>query len=217
MEKKKIKEEEKKEKAAVVVDEEKEKNNKKVMLLIIGVATLLVALIGATFAYFTALINRPNGEQSVAVTTTTVQGVVYTASDAIALENALPGDHAESTFTIYNPNESAVAQYTLVFYPVSNSFTNEAVDDPSQTLDNQLVLTVSGGQLVGTLTHDFTNGEDSSNWTVVEDVSLNAKATDTYNVRIDFFNLDANQDNNQGDHFAGHFDVSQKVVASNAG
>ena len=110
----------------VIVDEEKEKNNKQVMLLIIGVATLLVALIGATFAYFTALINRPNGEQSVAVTTTTVQGVVYTASDPISLENALPGDHAESTFTIYNPNESAVAQYTLVFYPVSNSFTNEA-------------------------------------------------------------------------------------------
>ena len=97
------------------------------------------------------------------------------------------------------------------------SNTNEAVDDPNETLDNQLVLTVSGGQLVGTLSHDFTDGSDSSNWTVVEDVSLNAKATDTYNVRIDFFNLDANQDNNQGDHFAGHFDVSQKVVTSNAG
>lgn len=216
MEKKKELEKEK-EKKEVIVDEEREKNNKKVMLLIIGVATLLVALIGATFAYFTALINRPNGEQSVAVTTTTVQGVIYTASDPISLENALPGDHAESTFTIYNPNESAVAQYTLVFYPVSNSFTNEAVDDPNETLDNQLVLTVSGGQLVGTLSHDFTDGSDSSNWTVVEDVSLNAKATDTYNVRIDFFNLDANQDNNQGDHFAGHFDVSQKVVTSNAG
>ena len=217
MEKAKEEKKEKKDQKAVVVDEEKEKNNKKIMLLIIGVATLLVALIGATFAYFTALINRPNGEQSVAVTTTTVQGVIYTASDKISLENALPGDHAETTFTIYNPNESAVAQYTLIFYPVSNSFTNKSTDDPNVELNNQLVLTVSGGGLYGPLTHDFTNGEDDSDWPVATDIDLNAKATHTYTVRIDFFNLDANQDNNQGQHFAGHFDVTQKVIASNAG
>lgn len=219
MEKQKEAEKEKKDTNAVVVDEEKEKNHKKVMLLIIGVATLLVALIGATFAYFTALIDRRNGEQSVAVTTTTVLGVVYTANDPISLEHALPGDHAETTFTIYNPNESAVAQYTLIFYPVSNSFTNKATDDPDETeeLNNQLVLTVSGGQLDGPVSHDFTNGEDDSNWTVATDLNLRAKTGVTYTVRIDFFNLDANQDVNQGEHFAGHFDVTQKVIASSAG
>ena len=208
----------KEEKDLVVVDEEKETKNKKLMLLIIGVATILVALIGATFAYFTALINRPNGEQSVAVTTATVQGVIYTASDPIVIENAMPGAFATSTFTVYNPNDSAVAVYTLTFYPVSNSFTNEPADEGDGILNNQLVLSISGGQLTGTLTHDFTDGSDSSNWTVAEDISLAAKATDTYNVRLDFFNLPLNnQDNNQGDHFAGHFDVSQKVFTSNAG
>lgn len=208
----------KEEKALLVTEEEKETKNKKIMLLIIGVATILVALIGATFAYFTALINRPNGEQSVSVTTTTVQGVIYTASDPIVLENAVPGDHAEATFTVYNPNDSAVAQYTLTFYPVSNSFTNEPTNPEDGILNNQLVLSISGGQLTGTLTHDFTDGTDASNWTVAEDIALAAKATDTYNVRLDFFNLpDNSQDNNQGDHFAGHFDVSQKVFTSNAG
>ena len=211
--------EKEKEKKEVVVDEEKEKNNKKIMLLIIGVATLLVALIGATFAYFTALIKRPNGTQSVSVTTTTVLGVIYTASDPIVLENAVPGDHAESVFTIKNPNESAMVQYTLTFYPVSNSFTNEPVDPADGELNNQLVLTVSGPQIPeGATAQDFTNGADSSNWTVVEDVSLAAGDTDRYNVELRFNNIeDKNQDNNQGDHFAGHFDVSQKVISSNAG
>ena len=121
MEKQKEAEKEKKDTNAVV-DEEKEKNHKKVMLLIIGVATLLVALIGATFAYFTALINRPNGEQSVAVTTTTVLGVVYTANDPISLEHALPGDHAETTFTIYNPNPHRFVVKSRIFAMTNRFF-----------------------------------------------------------------------------------------------
>lgn len=185
--------------------EERSKNG--LVLLILGVATVLVALIGATFAYFTSVINAVNGNQSVTVNTTTVEGVTYTASETLALIDAIPGDYAEATFTISNPNASALVEYGLKFVPDVNDF--EVTDG-----DNQLVVTISGGQIVGNKTLDYTDGENSVEQTIVDKVSLAAKATDEYTVRVDFFETQSNQNTNQSKNFAGHIEVTESIITS---
>lgn len=82
---------------------EKEKNNNgnTILLTVIGVATLLVALVGATFAYFSATINNEQAE-SIIMQTATPVGLKYRGG-TLALDNIVPGDSKEGTFTVENP------------------------------------------------------------------------------------------------------------------
>ncbi len=184
-----------------------ESNKNKIVLLILGVATILVALIGATFAYFTSVINNVNGNQSVTVTTTTVEGVTYTASETLSLIDAIPGEWDETTFTISNPNASATVNYGLVFVPDVNDF--EITEGT-----NQLVVTISGGQITGSKALDYTDGANSVSQVIVDDVTLAAGATDEYTVRIDFFETQSVQNTNQTKNFAGHIEVTQKIITA---
>lgn len=205
---------------------EKDKRNNRMILLIIGVATVLIALIGATFAYFTAIISYQNSPQSVTVTTVEVQGVVYTATDTLTLINAIPDNvrKDEKTFTISNPNSAALIVYDLKLKQDLNEFTLEKDSNDEIILDendepvsaNQLVLTLSGGQMTGSKQFDLTNGEDTSDITLVEGVRLSSNATDSYTVTIQFLEINRAQDNNQGKSFVGHIDVSQKIETQTA-
>lgn len=189
-------------------NENNENNKNKIVLFILGVATVLVALIGATFAYFTSVISKPNGDQSVLVTTTTVEGVTYTASDPLVLVDAVPGDYAETTFTISNPNASATVKYGLKFVPDLDDFTNEEGE-------NQLVITVTGGQIMESKKIDYTDGENAVEQVIIDEVSLAASETDEYTVRVDFFETQSVQNTNQGKNFAGHIEVTQSIITTN--
>ena len=63
-----------------------------IFLSVIGIATLLVAIIGATFAYFTTTMKGT--EADVTATTGTLGAVTYTA-EALNLPNILPGKTSE--------------------------------------------------------------------------------------------------------------------------
>ena len=189
-------------------ENQREENGKnRIVLLILGVATVLVALVGATFAYFTAVINNVNGNQSVTVTTTTVEGVTYTASDPLTLIDAIPGQYAETTFTVSNPNSSAIVEYGLKFVPDVNDF--EITEGT-----NQLVITITGGQIVGSKILDYTDGENSTEQPIIDTVTLNPGDSDEYTVRVDFFETQSVQDTNQTKNFAGHIEVTQKIITA---
>lgn len=86
---------------------EKEKGNNNgntILLTVIGVATLLVALVGATFAYFSASISNEQAE-SINMRTAQVAGLVYTGKE-FTMENIVPGDSKNDEtgkFTVENP------------------------------------------------------------------------------------------------------------------
>lgn len=180
---------------------------KKVFLLVLGIATILVALIGMTFAYFTAIINNVNGNQSVTVTTATVEGIVYTASDPIVLLNATPGEYAESSFKINNPNATVPIIYDVKLVTDVNDF--EKTDG-----DNQLVITVSGGQLTSSRVIDMTDSTLTGDKEVASGITIEPGATDTYQIRLDFFDTGVAQDTNQTKSFLGHIEVSQRIVTA---
>ena len=65
-------------------------NRNTVLLTVIGIATLLVALVGATFAYFTASVNT-SGVTAVTVTTTQVSGLTLTSGKSEVGSVIYPG------------------------------------------------------------------------------------------------------------------------------
>jgi len=70
-----------------------------IFLSVIGIATLLVAIIGATFAYFTTTMSGT--EAGVTATTGTLGAVTYTA-EALNLTNILPGKTSEEKSVTVN-------------------------------------------------------------------------------------------------------------------
>ena len=196
--------------------QEKDNKNNRIVLLILGIATVLIALIGATFAYFTSVIRYNNAPQSVTLTTVEVQGLEYTASDTLSLVDAIPDNDKTDTqtFTIYNPNATAVITYSLYLKTDLNEFTVTEYDSDEDGEDeefaDQLILTITGGQ-TSPVVLDLTDGTDTADKIIVENVRLNGQATDEYTATIKFAEINIPQDNNQGCTFVGHIDVIQKI------
>lgn len=72
-----------------------------VLLTVIAVATLLVAVVGASFAYFTASVNTVNPENATTtVKAKTLASATMDMGSAISLTNKLPGYQAVKTISI---------------------------------------------------------------------------------------------------------------------
>lgn len=182
-----------------------EKNKKSLLLMILGILTILFALIGASFAFFSTSVKGVDDAESFALGSTTIEGVTYQAKDKIALREAYPGDSAETQFTITNPNSAAVVRYTLKFIADLNEFT--AVDG-----NGQLLITISGGELKSDVVLDFTDGENIKEQLITSNVELKTKESDVYNLKIEFVETEKNQNSNINKTFTGHIEINQSIV-----
>jgi len=190
-----------------------------VLLTIIGVATLLVALVGATFAYFSATVSNTNNE-SVTVTTQTPVALIYTGA-ALSLTDALPGRSATNTFTVQNPNTSPSDQtYDLTFYIDSNNFATSTGDK----LTLKITGTSSGsntpsitGDFASAAEKDYTDGttyDSSYSNKFIEDQRIAPNETHTYTAVIDFKDLSVENNTNVTKSFTGHVDISDAKNAN---
>jgi predicted ribosomally synthesized peptide with SipW-like signal peptide len=72
-----------------------------ILLTVIAIATLLVAVVGATFAYFTATLTPANeGNNTVEVTTRTMVAVTYNEGAKLTATDVLPGYKGVKSVTI---------------------------------------------------------------------------------------------------------------------
>ena len=77
-----------------------------IFLSVIAVATLLTAVIGTTFAYFTATVTGNETSKNVNVTTANMS-VVYTQGDKVSIANLVPGQEIPAmTFNVKNSGQS---------------------------------------------------------------------------------------------------------------
>ena len=104
-------------------------NNKgqTIFLSVIGIATLLVAIIGATFAWFSVTVTGNDNASSIIVTTAVLGEIIFTDGPEINLTNIRPetSPGASKTFTIRNSNSSATeqVQYYITLRVVENDLT----------------------------------------------------------------------------------------------
>lgn len=121
---------------------EKEGRNNSILLTVIAIATLLVTVAGATFAYFTAI--RSGNETGSTIVVKTGGGASFKLETThIDLENIYPRDEAWATKYI--------------------SFTNETQGDMNADIDYSLYLRITENTFVGnplsyTLKRVVTNG-----------------------------------------------------------
>lgn len=183
-------------------------NNKgqTIFLSVIGVATLLVAIIGATFAWFSATISGNDNASSVVVTTAVLGSVVFTDGDQIVLENIKPDNNAQGTksFTIANTETTAteVIPYEIYLDVTTNTLTPAA--------DGQFVYTLTGTKTgEGALATDVAETAVPTARTKIGTGSLKGYETHTYTFTIHFKESNSDQNAAQGKAFAGRIQVTQ--------
>lgn len=171
-----------------------ENKGQTIFLSVIGIATLLVAIVGATFAWFSATVQGNENASSITVRAATIASVLFEEQNTVTAAAALPGWSDTKNFTVTRPAGSTVNQH----YTVSLSYTNDGLTDLYCTLTKNGVAGVETkiDQNSATLTLD--DG----------DFTLPTQEVNTYSLLFHFKETAINQNEQQGKQFAGLIQVS---------
>lgn len=185
------------------------RNGQTIFLSVIGIATLLVAIIGATFAYFTTQMN--GDAQNVNATTGTLGKVDFTA-EAINLEKILPGKESEEkTLTVKMGASDFDVKYTCYMDVTGNEVTDmylHLTDDTTKPFGTDLVSASNNKQIPKVAyavmdedgTTEITPAETSQKIEIAKGtLSANADMALTY--RIEFRETGVAQNEQQGKRF----------------
>ncbi len=184
-----------------------EKKGNTIFLSVIGIATLLVAIIGATFAWFSATVTGNDQASSVEVTTATL-GVNYTNGNEIKMLKVLPGaTSGDKTFTVASQGANVDQTYTINWDITTFDFIDKS----------DLVYSLSGsasdtGTPVATKTNEAM--PTSTGVTAIGNGTLKPEETHTYTISVEFLETGSNQNSNQGRNFAGKISVTAANVSA---
>ena len=198
---------------------ENQKKGNTILLTVIAIATLLVAVVGATFAYFTATISGNDNASSIIVHAANLGTITFTDGQEIKLENALPGANTSKQFTIAASEATIPIKYGVKL----NIKTNEFIDTTGNE-GNDLVYTLSGTKGAGTgesgaLISGTENIEEgghkdlaitgsSSSSMFLGQGTLGVGETHTYTFTIKFKETGSDQNSNQNKNFVGSLEVT---------
>lgn len=176
-------------------------NNKRqtIFLSVVGIATLLVAIIGATFAWFSATVTGNNTASSVIVETATM-GITYTNGQEIKLLNAVPGANQQKTFTVSSDSKATADQNYKIKWVVSKfDFVNK----------NDLVYTLTGTSSKSGTPINVSNKTvvPASSQAITGTGVLKPSDTHTYTLYVEFKETGSDQNSNQGKTFQGKIEV----------
>lgn len=195
-----------------------------ILLTVIGVATLLVALVGATFAYFSAQVTN-DSNQSLNISTAAPVGLSYVGQQ-FAMSNIIPGatnTAEQGKFEVTNPGTSTYAQtYDLTL--IIDEDTLNTTDGEKQLLmtitsDDATISNISNAENAEAtadgkgLVWDLTDGATvaGKKYQFINDQRIEIGSTHTYQMTLEFVNLETTQDHNQGKTFRAHVDISNPV------
>lgn len=185
------------------------KKNNSILLTVIGVATLLVALIGATFAYFTATdISDPQNVDtgklniSTVLSSTSQSNIIPTTWDDTTIANNINSNAniAKFTFTVNGEDtdvRNAVYDVTLVGAVSPLTTVDNGVSAADQKGDSTQVLF----KLVdssNTVVASGNYGEITSGKKILSGKTITGGQTDTYTLCVYIEESGDNQDKLQG-------------------
>ena len=196
-----------------------------IFLSVVGIATLLVAIVGATFAYFSISVSGNDTASSINVTTALLGGVTYDGTGAgISITDVYPGWTETKQFTIAlddDADASASVQYQVILVTTTDAVTRDATKDLAAAAADKGDFTYSlsgstsagGGTVANSVTNQNMPAADGE--TVLGSGTLTgASATHTYNFTVLLRESSTDQNELQGKSYHG---VIQVVVATNQG
>lgn len=202
-----------------------EGKNNTVMLTIIGIATLLIAVVGATFAYFSATLTGTNDEKEYTVRSATV-GTQFNGGDQIAAAGIYPKEEAwgTKTFSIKTTSTKGVStKYKITLVIDDNDTTADAtISDgaghvkrfQANALSYTLTATEANAATKGTMpTATETQITDPSKDIVFGEATIYGndavEVTQTYTLSMFFKDTGTDQNANQGAQFKAHISISE--------
>lgn len=203
-----------------------EGKNNTVMLTIIGIATLLIAVVGATFAYFSATLSGSDNEKGYTVRSATI-GTTYETGNSITATGIYPKEDAWGTkvFTIKSKSTAGVAtKYNITIVVESNDASTDATYSDNGTtirsfqpnaLSYTLTAVESNASTAGILatTSEETKIADPTNNIDLGQATIygngDTEVTQTYTLSMFFKDTSADQNANQGAQFKGHIEITE--------
>lgn len=205
-----------------------------ILLTVIAVATLLVAVVGATFAYFTANVTTTNSEKNTTtVTTRTIASATMTLGNEISsVEDALPGYKSFKTLDVVGAGQEGDQKVTATISLTPTGTENfgthikysiykvATASKPSASIctDSDPKAPGENGQYYDAMTCDTSAlGSAVKSGTlqtdVVEhDIDIEYNSADTYYVLVEYENADEDQGaTEQGQSFSVAIGFSAKA------
>lgn len=197
-----------------------------ILLTVIGIATLLVVVVGATFAYFAAQVSGNTAATSVTITAANDGSRVeeITGTDLTFVDNMYPDNdkvwaYQDVTLTISSANADAQGQTKYTFTLTGNNgfgkvMIGEEEKDLSENVVVQLVkadvseadgnalLTVKNGYEVKTT---LPTGD-----AIIAEATVNNNTNYTFKFRINLYYLNADYNQNTNENYTASFRVSYK-------
>ena len=171
-----------------------------VLLTVIAVATLLVAVVGATFAYFSAKVTENNKTET--VIKSAELGITFTGTQEITAESIEPGWSADKIFTVENTSDYDMT-FDINFTKTVNNFSRK--DDLTYSIaaeysasTNDSYTTASKVQMVGLTDTEVTYG---TNVVKVVRVFIPAHTTEKFTMTVGYTYSDEDQNADQGKVF----------------
>ena len=186
-----------------------------IFLTVVGLATLLISIIGATFAYFTVQITGNNTASSINVSAANVAAVTFTDGPAITVSNAYPGYSSTKTFTISSTDGDATSNVQYIINLVTTTTTLSASSPAANT--GEVYYSLSGtkngsGAVASTVTK--ANAPKTNTTTQIGSGTLVGNETHTYTFTFGITERNSEQDYLQGKKFVG---IIQIAIASTDG
>jgi len=173
-----------------------------IFLSIIGIATLLVAIIGATFAWFSITVTGNENPSDIVITSGTLGQVSFVDGTNIEIDNLMPGNYTTKTFTVSQTDTQATGKiaYNIVLNVKANTLTPNA--------NHQFVhsLKSSGNTNGGTLA-TLTSSEVPTKSIVIGSGVIEGYEVHTYEYTIGLNNINEDQNQAQGKQFSGYLSV----------
>lgn len=198
-----------------------EGKNNTVMLTIIGIATLLIAVVGATFAYFSAQVSGLDKQQEDVIKSATV-GTTFIGGTEVTAANIYPKEEAWGTkkFSITSNSSTGVTTNYNISLVIDANDSADGVT-PNKTFESgalsyTLTGTESGASTAGTLASS--DGEKAITELSAGKSILLGKATingnkgqtvtQAYELTFFFKDTGKDQNANQGAQFKAHIVIS---------
>ena len=199
-----------------------EGKNNTVMLTIIGIATLLIAVVGATFAYFSAQVSGVDNQQEDVIKSATI-GTTFIGGPEVTAANIYPKEEAWGTkvFSITSNSSTGVTTSYNISLVIDANDSADGVT-PNKTFESgalsyTLTGTESGASKDGTLASsdgaitELSAGKSILLGTATINGNAGQTVTQAYELKFFFKDNGNDQNANQGAQFKAHIVISDKT------
>ena len=176
-------------------------DKKKIIIPYVIATAMILGILGYTFAYFSATV-KEEGKTETVIKTKSLN-LIYTGVKEITTgDNMIPGDSFTKTFTVENTGE-VKATFDIYMENITNEFNEDLVytiSDENGVIKEETPLPVTG-------TKSY----------ISEGIEIEAGATKTYTLKIEYKYLDTPQNDYQGSTFRATVGIDgNKIENQNA-